>query len=68
MSNRQTGTVKWWNDQKRFGFITPQDGSGDVFVEYRSIVSGGMLSLAEGQVVSFEIGNGPRGRQAVEVQ
>ena len=56
MSDRKTGTVKWYNNQKRFGFIAPHDGSGDIFVEQSSIVGNGIRSLAEGQVVSFVIG------------
>ncbi len=53
MSTRQNGTVKWFNDEKGFGFITPTDGSEDLFVHYRSIESAGFKSLSEGQAVSF---------------
>ncbi|BBT15674.1 cold-shock protein [Metapseudomonas otitidis] len=67
MSNRQLGTVKWFNDEKGFGFITPQEGP-DVFVHYRSIESTGFKSLAEGQKVSFLVAKGPKGLQAEQVQ
>lgn len=62
-----TGTVKWFNESKGFGFISPTDGSADVFVHYSSIQSGGFRSLAEGQSVSFKVENGPKGPQAAEV-
>ncbi len=52
MSNRQTGTVKWFNDEKGFGFITPQSGD-DLFVHFKAIQSDGFKSLKEGQQVSF---------------
>ncbi|HEY6612001.1 Cold shock protein CapB [compost metagenome] len=67
MSNRQTGTVKWFNDEKGFGFITPQSGP-DVFVHFRAIKSDGFKSLKEGQEVSFLVVNGQKGLQADEVQ
>jgi CspA family cold shock protein len=67
MSNRQTGTVKWFNDEKGFGFITPQTGP-DVFVHFRAIKSDGFKSLKEGQEVSFLVVNGQKGLQADEVQ
>ena len=67
MSNRQTGTVKWFNDEKGFGFITPENG-GDLFVHYRSIQSTGFKSLQEGQKVSFVAVKGQKGMQADEVQ
>lgn len=67
MSNRQLGTVKWFNDEKGFGFITPQEGP-DVFVHFRSIEGHGFKSLAEGQQVSFMVGKGPKGPQAEQVQ
>jgi len=62
-----TGTVKWFNESKGFGFITPSDGSSDVFVHYSSIQSGGFRSLTEGQSVSFKVENGPKGPQAADV-
>jgi len=62
-----SGTVKWFNESKGFGFISPSDGSADVFVHYSSIQSGGFRSLTEGQAVSFKVENGPKGPQAAEV-
>lgn len=62
-----TGTVKWFNESKGFGFITPSDGGKDVFVHFSAIVGGGFRTLSEGQSVSFEIENGPKGPQAVQV-
>ncbi len=67
MSDRQTGTVKWFNDEKGFGFITPESGA-DLFVHYRSIQSSGFKSLQEGQKVSFIAVKGQKGMQADEVQ
>lgn len=63
-----TGTVKWFNDSKGFGFITPADGSSDVFVHHSSIRSDGFRSLAEGQTVSYDVEQGPKGPSAVNVQ
>ncbi|MBU1147350.1 MAG: cold shock domain-containing protein [Candidatus Omnitrophica bacterium] len=60
------GTVKWFNDQKGFGFITPEDGA-DVFVHHTAIQSDGFKTLAEGQAVEFEITKGPKGNQAQNV-
>jgi CspA family cold shock protein len=68
MSARQNGTVKWFNDEKGFGFITPTDGSEDLFVHYRSIESAGFKSLSEGQSVSFMATKGQKGMQADQVQ
>lgn len=63
-----TGTVKWFNAEKGFGFITVDDGSGDVFVHYRSIEMKGFRTLIEGQAVEFEIVAGDKGPQAEQVQ
>jgi len=62
-----TGTVKWFNESKGFGFISPSDGSSDVFVHFSAIQGGGFKTLAEGQAVSFEVENGPKGPQATNV-
>jgi CspA family cold shock protein len=62
------GTVKWFNESKGFGFISPSDGSKDVFVHFSAIASEGFRTLAEGQEVTFEVENGPKGLQAVNVQ
>lgn len=64
----ETGTVKWFNESKGFGFITPSDGSKDVFVHYSAIANEGFRTLAEGQQVSFNVENGPKGLQASRVQ
>ena len=63
-----TGTVKWFNDHKGFGFITPDDGSDDVFVHHSSIESEGFRSLQEDQEVEFEITQGQKGPQAANVK
>ena len=61
------GTVKWFNDNKGFGFITPEDGD-DVFVHHTSIEGEGFKSLAEGDAVQFEVTQGPKGPQASNVR
>ncbi|HMK42722.1 MAG TPA: cold-shock protein [Dissulfurispiraceae bacterium] len=60
------GTVKWFNESKGFGFITGEDG-GDYFVHYSSIQGSGFKSLAEGQAVSFDVEQGPKGPKAINV-
>ena len=64
---QQQGTVKWFNDAKGFGFISPDDKSPDLFVHYSAISSNGFRSLQEGQRVSFVATDGPKGRQATNV-
>jgi cold shock protein len=64
----EQGTVKWFNDAKGFGFITPQNGGADIFVHFSSIQSDGFKSLREGQNVQFEVGKGPKGPQAENVR
>ena len=63
-----TGTVKWFNDSKGFGFITPEDGSADVFAHFSAIASDGFRSLAEGQQVTFDVESGPKGPQAANIK
>jgi CspA family cold shock protein len=62
------GTVKWFNAEKGFGFIAPDDGSADVFVHYSEIQGNGFKSLDEGQQVEFEVGQGQKGPQATSVR
>jgi len=66
MSERITGTVKWFNDDKGFGFIE-REGGEDVFVHYSSVRGEGFKSLYEGQKVEFEVGQGQKGPQALDV-
>ena len=61
------GAVKWFDDRKGYGFITPEDGGKDVFVHHTAIKSEGFRSLAEGQAVEFDIVDGPKGKQAANV-
>jgi CspA family cold shock protein len=63
-----TGTVKWFNDSKGFGFITPADGGKDLFVHHSSIQGSGFKSLTEGQQVTFNVEQGPKGPAATNVQ
>ena len=62
-----TGTVKWFNDSKGFGFITPSDGSSDIFVHHSAIQGNGFKSLAEGQKVTFGTERGQKGLSATNV-
>ncbi|KMV70316.1 cold-shock protein [bacteria symbiont BFo2 of Frankliniella occidentalis] len=67
MSTKMTGLVKWFDAGKGFGFISPADGSKDVFVHFSAIQSNGFKTLAEGQNVEFEIQDGQKGPAAVNV-
>ena len=67
MSDRQTGTVKWFNDAKGFGFVTQENGP-DLFVHFRAIQGTGFKTLKEGQKVSFDVVQGPKGKQASNIQ
>jgi len=62
-----TGTVKWFNEAKGFGFIAQDDGGADVFVHFSAIQGSGFKTLAEGQKVSFDVQDGPKGPQASNV-
>jgi len=62
-----TGTVKWFNAEKGFGFIAPDDGSADVFAHFSAIAGGGYRSLDEGQKVEFEVEQGQKGPQAKNI-
>lgn len=68
MSDRQIGTVKWFNDEKGFGFITPQRGGDDLFVHSKAIESDGVKSLKEGQTVTFVEEKAQKGMQAAQVR
>ena len=67
MSHMMKGQVKWFNESKGFGFITPADGSKDVFVHFSAIQDQGFKTLAEGQNVQFSIENGAKGPSAANV-
>jgi CspA family cold shock protein len=67
MSNQMTGLVKWFNAEKGFGFITPKDGSKDVFVHFSAIQSNDFRTLYENQEVEFSVEAGPKGPSAVNV-
>jgi cold shock CspA family protein len=64
----QTGTVKWFNDVKGFGFITPDEGGEDLFAHFSEVQGSGFKSLKENQKVSFEVKQGPKGKQAANIQ
>ena len=64
----QTGVVKWFNDAKGFGFITPDAGGADVFAHFQDIQSNGFCSLSENQRVSFDRGVGPKGEKATNIK
>ncbi|HEY7775992.1 MAG TPA: cold-shock protein [Kineobactrum sp.] len=68
MSERITGTVKWFNNAKGFGFISREEGTDDVFVHFRSIQGEGYRTLNEGQEVIFNLVDGPKGLQAEDVE
>lgn len=63
-----TGTVKWFNDAKGFGFITPDQGGEDLFAHFSAISASGFKSLQEGQKVSFDVTDGPKGKQASNIK
>jgi cold shock protein len=67
-SNMATGVVKWFSDEKGFGFITPDDGGKDAFVHFSAIVADGFRTLPEGAKVEYELGEGAKGPQATNVR
>ena len=68
MSDVATGTVKWFNEAKGFGFITPTNGGEDLFAHFRAIEGSGFRTLKEGQQVEFEVKEGPKGLQAASIR
>ncbi|HWR77289.1 MAG TPA: cold-shock protein [Thiobacillus sp.] len=64
----ETGIVKWFNDAKGFGFITPDGGGDDLFAHFSAIQAGGFKTLQENQRVSFDVTDGPKGKQASNIQ
>lgn len=68
MSNVSTGTVKWFNDAKGFGFITPAEGGEDLFAHFKEIQGQGFKTLSEGQRVEFVAARGPKGMQATKIR
>ena len=63
-----TGTVKWFNDSKGFGFITPENGGDDLFAHFSAIQAQGFKTLTEGQRVNFDVTQGPKGAQASNIR
>lgn len=63
-----TGTVKWFNDTKGYGFISPEDGSDDLFAHFSAVQSDGFKTLKEGQRVNFDVIAGPKGQQATNIR
>ncbi len=63
-----TGTVKWFNDSKGFGFITPEAGGDDLFAHFSAIQASGFKTLREGQRVNFDVTSGPKGQQASNIR
>lgn len=68
MAGRETGIVKWFNDEKGFGFITPDSGGAELFVHFKAIESDGFKTLKEGQAVSYASEKGQKGQQAAQVR
>jgi CspA family cold shock protein len=68
MTNMSNGTVKWFNDAKGFGFITPDDGGKDLFAHFSAIQGNGFKSLRENQKVSYDVTTGPKGDQATNIR
>ncbi len=68
MSNVSSGTVKWFNEAKGYGFITPEGGGDDLFAHFREIQGSGFKTLNEGERVEFEVRTGPKGLQAAQIR